>query len=106
MTTYKIELNGDVLKVGFGEPAQNDQIVRDAAARLDEMVESGELAGGSLIKINGPASLPVCYVIAHKVAHLYGAIAVFDPKIGEKGTSKYVVCITHNPAYKLGDLVD
>jgi len=54
-----------------------------------------------LLKINGPASLPVACVLTHKVAHLYGAIGVFDPKIG-----KYVVCITHNPAYKVGDLID
>lgn len=101
MTTYKIELHGDVLKVGFGEPAQNDSIVRDAAARLDEMIETGELKGGGLLKINGPTSLPVAYVLVHKVAHLYGAIGVFDPKLG-----KYVIVITHNPAYKLGDLID
>jgi CRISPR-associated protein Csx3 len=32
MLTYHIEIKGEVLKVGFGNPAQNDQIVRDAAA--------------------------------------------------------------------------
>lgn len=101
MSTYKIELEGEVLKINFGEPAQNDQIVRDAATRLDEMTREGELKGGSLLKINGPASLPVACVLTHKVAHLYGAISVFDPKL-----SKYVVCITHNPDYKLGDLID
>lgn len=101
MTTYKIEISSGVLKVGFAEPAQNDQIVRDAAARLDEMTESGELSGGQLLKINGPASVPVAFVLAHKVAHLYGAIGFFDPKLG-----KYVVSITHNPAYNLGDLID
>jgi CRISPR-associated protein Csx3 len=101
MTTYNIECQGDVLKVGFAEPAQNDQIVRDAAARLDEMSQAGALKGGPLLKINGPASLPVACVLVHKVAHIYGAIGVFDPKLG-----KYVICITHNPAYKLGDLID
>ncbi|MEG4342555.1 CRISPR-associated protein Csx3 [Microcoleus sp. A003_D6] len=101
MTTYKIEIQDRVLKVGFGEPGQNDQIVRDAAARLDEMNNSGELSGGPLIKINGPASLPVACVLVHKVSHLYGAVGVFDPKLG-----KYVIAITHNPEYNLGDLVD
>ncbi|MEI2583896.1 CRISPR-associated protein Csx3 [Scytonema sp. PRP1] len=101
MTTYTIELDGEVLKVGFGEPAQNNQIVRDAARRLEEMTATGELKGGPLLKINGPASLPVACVLVHKVAHLYGAIGVFDPKLG-----KYVISVTHNPAYKLGDLVD
>ncbi|MGB5962489.1 MAG: CRISPR-associated protein Csx3 [Coleofasciculaceae cyanobacterium] len=101
MTTYNIELEGDVLKVGFGEPAQNDQIVRDATARLEEMSKLGQLSGGPLLKINGPSSLPVACVLAHKVCHIYGAVGVFDPKLG-----KYVIAITHNPTYKVGDLID
>ena len=101
MTTYEIELNGNVLKIGFGEPAQNDQIVKDAAARLDEMVENGELIGGELVKINGPASLPVACVITHKVGHLFGAVAVWDPKL-----SKYVVAISHHPSYPFASLID
>jgi CRISPR-associated protein Csx3 len=101
MSTYKIEVKDSVLRVNFGEPAQNDQIVRDAAAKLEEMVASGELAGGSLLKINGPISIPVAFVLAHKLAHIYGAVGFYDPKLG-----KYVICITHNPSYKLGDLID
>ncbi|MCU0527762.1 MAG: CRISPR-associated protein Csx3 [Elainella sp. Prado103] len=100
MTTFKIEWLDPVLKIGFGEPAQNDQIVQDAAQCLDQMIASGQLSGGALLKINGPASLPVAFVIAHKVAHLYGAVACFDPKL-----ARYVVCITHDPARKLGDLI-
>ena len=101
MTTYLIELEGNVLKIGFGEPAQNDQIVKDTAARLDEMVGNRELIGGELLKINGPASLPVACVITHRIAHLYGAIAIYDPKLG----GKYVVCISHHPSYRLGDVI-
>lgn len=101
MSTYNIELSGNLLKIGFGEPAQNDRIVRDAAARLEELAAAGELQGGPLLKINGPASLPVACVLVHKVAHIYGAVGIFDPKLG-----KYVISITHDPAYKLGDLVD
>jgi CRISPR-associated protein Csx3 len=101
MTTYKIELQGEVLKIGFGEAAQNDQIVREAAARLAEISNSGELSGGRLIKINGPASVPVACVLVHQVSHLYGAVGVFDPKLG-----KYVIAISHNSTYNLGDLVD
>jgi CRISPR-associated protein Csx3 len=101
MTTYHIDLKDDILRVSFGEPAQNDQIVKDAAARLEEMSRSGELTGGQLLRINGPVSIPVAFVLAHKLSHIYGAIGFFDPKLG-----KYVICITHNPAYKLGDLID
>ncbi len=59
MTTDKIAFEGEVLKIGFAQPAQNNQIVKDAAARLDEMSKTGELAGGVLLKINGPVSVPV-----------------------------------------------
>ena len=48
MTTYNIEFKDGILRVRFGEPAQNDQIVKDAAARLEEMTTSGELTGGQL----------------------------------------------------------
>ena len=101
MSTYNITLADGVLKVGFGSPAQNDQIVRDAVARLDEMTKAGELAGGKLIKINGPASLPVACVLAHAVGHLYAAVGVFDPKLG-----KYVVAVSHDPDLTVGDLID
>jgi CRISPR-associated protein Csx3 len=99
MSSYQIELQGDVLRVMFGEPAQNDRIVKDAAMRLAEL--AGKLVGGGVLKINGPASMPVAFVLAHGVAHLYGAVAVYDPKL-----SKYVVCVTHDPAYGVGDLID
>lgn len=108
MTTYNIKLENDLLKVGFNPdlPANGDRIVRDAATLLDEMIASKELRGGPLLKIDGPASVPVCYAIAHKVSHLYGAIAVHDPKIGRKGYKTYITVITHNPAYKLGELIE
>jgi CRISPR-associated protein Csx3 len=101
MTAYKIECKDGVLRVSFGKASQNDQVVRDAATRLEEMLSSGELSGGQLLKVNGPASIPVAFVLAHKLAHIYGAIGYFDPKLG-----KYVISITHNPQYNLGDLID
>lgn len=106
MSTYHINLEGDVLRVRFGTPANGDQIVRDAAARLNELMESGEIKGGRLLKIDGPASLPVCYLIAHQISHLYSVIAIFDPKIGRKGYKTYITAITHTPAYKLGELIE
>ncbi len=100
---YKVELeDSNVLRVGFGEPAQNDKICRDAARQLEELVSSGTLSGGPVIKINGPASLPVAVVIAHAVSHLYEAVAVFDPKLG----GKYVVVVSHGTELKVGDLID
>ena len=99
--TYNITFTDGVLKVGFGTPAQNDQIVRDAKAKLDSMIKSGILAGGEVLKVNGPASLPVAMTIAHAVAHLYQVVAVFDPKL-----AKYVVATSHGADHHVGDLID
>jgi CRISPR-associated protein Csx3 len=101
MKTYSITLENGILKVGFGAPAQNDQIVKDAKTRLEEMVNNGEIVGGEVIRVNGPASLPVAMVLAHALGHLYQAIACFDPKL-----AKYVVAIAHGDKYNVGDLVE
>jgi len=101
MATYNITKDGDVLRVSFGDAAQNDRIVLDAAARVQEMIAAGELTGGKVIKINGPASLPVACVLAHALGHLYGAVGVFDPKLG-----KYVVAISHDADSQVGSLID
>ena len=103
-STYNITRDaGGVLCVGFGAPGDNSQIVKDAYARLEQMQSAGELSGGGLLKINGPASLPVAMALSHKVAHLFEAVACFDPKL-----DKYVVAISHspNPEYTVGSLID
>ncbi|KAF0250250.1 MAG: CRISPR-associated protein [bacterium] len=101
MSTYEIKLVSDnILKISFAAPAQNDQIVKDVNNQLKQMIENGELLGGELLKVNGPASLPVAMVIAHHVGHLYQAIACFDPKL-----AKYVVSIAHGDKYSIGDLI-
>lgn len=85
-----------LLKIGFGAPAQNDQIVKDAAAALEGL----KLEGGRLVLLNGPASLPVAIVLGHGVSHLYAAVACFDPKL-----AAYVVSVTHDPELALGQLI-
>lgn len=85
------------LKLGFGTPAQNDEIVCDAVAAVKAL----ELSGGKVVKLNGPASLPVAIAIAHELGHLFGAVAAFDPKLG-----KYVVAVSHDPSLVVGDLID
>lgn len=100
MAAYNIKLENGVLRVGFGDPAQNDSIVRDAEARLAEMETAGEFTGG-VIRVNGPASLPVAMVLAHHLAHRFEAVACFDPKL-----AKYVVAIAHGGNYAIGQLID
>lgn len=75
-----------LLRLAFGDPAQNDVIVQDAAAAL----ESLKLSGGQTVLLNGPASLPVAAVLTHGVAHLFREVAVFDPKMGS-----YIVAVSH-----------
>lgn len=103
MNTYKIDLTegGSHLQINFGDPATNETIVPDADARLLQLKASGELAGGSLIRVNGPATIPVAMVISHHLVHLYETVAVFDPKLG-----KYVVVSAHGGPYQLGTLID
>ena len=73
-------------------------IVRDAKAQLDKLIESQQLMTGGLLKINGRASIPVSYLIAHELEHLFSTIAVFDPKIGGKEQNHYVVAINYDPS--------
>lgn len=75
-----------LLKVGFGDPADNATLVVDADAALKSL----NLQGGELVLINGPASLPVALVLGHAISHLFGAVACFDPKM-----AGYVVAVSH-----------
>ena len=87
-----------LLHLGWGDsPAGNDRLVVDAVAAIRAL----GLQGGRLVKFNGPASLPVAMALCHEVCHLYGAVAVRDPKLG-----KYVVAVSHSPEFHLGQLID
>ncbi len=107
MSNYQIRLQGDILKVGFGIiPTTGDRIVRDVAAQLDKMIATGELPGGTLIKINGRVSVLVSQVLADRLGRLYEAIALLDPKIGAPGIDRYVVTVSRHPNYEVGDVLD
>lgn len=95
--------NGDTLKVGFNleVSADGDRVVRDVRAQCTKLVESGQLQGGKLLKINGPQSLLGSYVMAHQLGHLYSAIAVADPRLGA-----YVTVISQTPDYPFGRRID
>lgn len=101
MASYNISIDNTApattLKLAFGTPAQNDVIVRDAV----EAVRVLKLEGGRVVRLNGPASLPVAIAIAHEIGHLFGAVAAYDPKMG-----KYVVAVSHDPSLAVGDLID
>ena len=100
MATYTAELSdrrsngGVVVKIGFGEPAQNDRIVVDAIAAIQAL----GLEGGPAVYLNGPASLPAAVAITHEVAHMFAAVWVFDPKM-----AAYVCAVSHGAA-TVGDV--
>jgi CRISPR-associated protein Csx3 len=117
MHSYQIKLKGEVLQVGFNRtiPAQGDRIVKDALELLNQMIDSGEIPGGKRILIDGPQSVPVAYVLSHKLVHLYSVVAVLDPKLGSKISTPdgairhktYIVTSAHgSPDYKVGDLIE
>ncbi|MBR3236187.1 CRISPR-associated protein Csx3 [Candidatus Saccharibacteria bacterium] len=85
------------LKIGFGEPAGNDEIVKDAEKAIEAV--SQQVMGKTCL-LNGPASLPVAFVLAHALLHICPAVAVFDPKLGH-----YVVAVSHSADYRTGDLL-
>ena len=82
--------------IDFHEHADNTTIVPDAI----EAIKGLKLTGGRGVRFNGPASLPVAMALAHAVAHLYGYVACFDPKL-----QGYVVAISHDPAFHPGQLL-
>ena len=45
MSTFLTQLKGKVLQVGFGQPADNDRIVRDATEQIEVAIAAGELGG-------------------------------------------------------------
>jgi CRISPR-associated protein Csx3 len=84
------------VEIGFGTPAQNDQIVPDAIAAIQSL----KLNGGIGIHFNGPISMPAAMAVAHAVGHLFQCVACFDPKL-----NSYVVAIAHGRDFRPGQLL-
>lgn len=87
-----------IVRVGFADPAQNDQIVREVEGRLAELKAAG--LGGQLALVNGPASLPIAVMLGHALAHCFAAVAIFDPKM-----AGYVVAMSHGGPYPVGTVI-
>jgi CRISPR-associated protein Csx3 len=108
MTIYSLQLVDDTLKVDFAKneedqpiSAESDCLVRDMQFQVRQMIASGEVAGGNLLKIHGPILVAVCYTLAHELAHLYRAIAVSDTRLGA-----YVVVSSTTSEYPIGCRID
>jgi CRISPR-associated protein Csx3 len=104
-STFFASVDGDVLTVSNSK-APGNQIAADAAARINELINSGQLKGGKILKINGKNTLLASYVIAHQLQHIYSAIAIFDPKIGDIGVERYIVAIQHGSDNPVGTVIE
>lgn len=85
------------LAVSLGVAADNGTIVQEVQLAMEE----ADLPGGELLCIHGGISLPAAYTLSHACAHVYAAIAVWDPKI-----QRYVVSISHSPHYEVGEYLE
>lgn len=86
-----------VVRIGFGDPATNREIVPAAIAALAAL----GLTGGKGILFNGAASLPVAMALCHAVAHLFEVVGCWDPKLG-----RYVIAVSHARELRPGDLIE
>lgn len=102
--SFLIDWENDLLiaKISNGKEADGDQILRDANAQLERLINSGKLSGGNqLLKINGRSTVLAGFLIADRLAHRYSSLAVFDPKLG-----KYVVTVSHSQDYRVGQVLN
>jgi CRISPR-associated protein Csx3 len=86
------------LKMSFGDPANNAEIVKEVIKTCGEI--KPQVMNGKILLLNGPASLPVACAISHAFAHLVPAIGCFDPKL-----NAYVVAISHSPDFEIGSII-
>jgi len=77
-------------------PHTNETLVPEITAAMRAL----DLTGGRLLRVTGAMSLPMAFAVAHATAHLYGAVAVHDPKLAGD-----VVAISHDPALPVGRLL-
>lgn len=81
----------------------NDVLIKDITETITTMIDGGRLIGGKIIKVNGPMTVHMAFVLAHKLAPLFETVAVYDLRL-EK--IKYVVVIVNGGKYRVGDLID
>jgi len=92
----KLVDDGATLQVTLLGKADSAALVASAERQLEQL----EIRGGKLIRVSGRCPLPVAMAIAHRLAHLYGAVAIRDPKL-----NGYVVAISHTPECPVGKVI-
>ena len=74
--------------LSFGDPASGPEIVKSIEQTVQDLKKLG--LGGPMALVNGPVTVPGAFVLAHHLLHLYGCVAVWDPKI-----QQYIVVAQH-----------
>lgn len=101
MSAFVVSREGRVLRLGLGDSASGDVVVRDARAALFDLEQRGDLTGGGLLCVNGRCTVPVAVMLGHSLSHLFSAVAMFDPKL-----DRYIVCVSHDPNFGVGQVID
>jgi len=98
------ELDNNILRIdNLGKVlVDNDSLVKDVTETITTMIDRGLLIGGEIIKVNGPLTVHMAFVLAHKLAPLFETVAVYDLRL----KNKYVVAIVNGGKFKVGDLID
>lgn len=94
----------NILRIdGLGrELVDNDALVKEVTETITALIDNEGLISGEIIKVYGPLSVPIAFVLAHKLSPLFKTVAVYDPRL----KNKYVVTIVNGGEYSVGDLVD
>lgn len=90
-TPERTRLNGR-----FVANAQGDEIVQSIVRQLEAL----PLRGGRLVTFDGQISVAGAIALGHRLAHLYAAVAMFDPKM-----QGFIVAVSHDPEFAVGQLI-
>jgi CRISPR-associated protein Csx3 len=101
MTVFNLNFDQttQTLKIGFGgDTATGDKIIK----AINDGLKALDLPGGpGVVKVTGPVTTPGAAVLGHLLAHKFAAVGFWDPKL-----QKFLIAITHDPKWDVGDLID
>lgn len=106
---YRMEVTGQIpghvlMRVSFGKPAGNDEIVRAIQEELPELLLRGmnpKLRKGDILWFDGPMSASAAAVITSHVVALECGVALRDLRLEQSGMAKqYVLVRSFTPNYE------
>jgi CRISPR-associated protein Csx3 len=108
--SFKIEFTKENTTVDFLEVGRTEKNVRGDILFQDALLEfkreRKKIKGGSFLKINGVASLPIAYLLSHELCHLYRVVTVYYPQQGGEKENRYIVVNSFTQEYQIGDILE